>query len=520
MYSWHEIDSGGSLRHALSAMPFDYQPARVARELEDGLNAVAARLLIEYQYNDKDYRSTYYHFYAKKGYSYSRHCIRLHFFKSTASYSEATRVLSSSDGDIEDAYLGYIVVRPTRLFTLGRSVLSPQMRLNARGHITASKHKVHVLGYTLSVEGFPWMNQHSDISVCAHAACWGILRHYSERYSKYAEVLLHDVTRLAQPFDPGGQNPSNGLYLSEAERIFQAAGTFPVVLARGEGADQESDKSFFRQLFCYLESGFPVFAAMQARHHAVAVVGVDWDNCTPNLPKPGEGLADAWDKASGLVAVDDNQLPYIFIPKSNVPSSGNVEHPPTYTTADIDGFIVPLPEKVFYPAAAVDKLAREWFDFPQTLLSMPEKEGAVIRYFVTTSAAYKRFLRENMGFFEPRLYGALHDLPLPQFVWVLEFASTHDWAKKRVTACAVIDGTASLHDNLPIFAAMDARKATLHERDSPGSDVLQFDLGDDRQWVYPRMVSNLYPVETTLTSVARLSSNDGAVSLEQKHADK
>jgi len=55
------------------------------------------------------------------------------------------------------------------------------------------------------------MDQHIDISVCAHAACWSILRHYSERYTTYREFLTHDITMMAQEFNPGGLVPSKGL---------------------------------------------------------------------------------------------------------------------------------------------------------------------------------------------------------------------------------------------------------------------------------------------------------------------
>ena len=76
------------------------------------------------------------------------------------------------------------------------------------------------------------MDQHIDISVCAHAACWSILRHYSERYSIYREVLTHDITLMAHQFNPGGLVPSKGLEVSHAERVFQEAGTFPYHVAR------------------------------------------------------------------------------------------------------------------------------------------------------------------------------------------------------------------------------------------------------------------------------------------------
>jgi hypothetical protein len=126
---------------------------------------------------------------------------------------------------------------------LGRSVLSPDVRTGARGSVISTDHKVHLLGYTLLVAGFPWMNQHVDISVCAHVACWSILRHYSERWHRHREYLTHDITMMAQQFDPGGLIPSKGLQVSHAERVFQVAGTYPVHVAREDVHPEYSDNA-------------------------------------------------------------------------------------------------------------------------------------------------------------------------------------------------------------------------------------------------------------------------------------
>ena len=54
-------------------------------------------MLVEHGYVDKDYRSTFYNFYAKKGRQYRPDCIRLHFFDSTVSYDEARTDLACTD---------------------------------------------------------------------------------------------------------------------------------------------------------------------------------------------------------------------------------------------------------------------------------------------------------------------------------------------------------------------------------------------------------------------------------------
>ena len=182
---------------------------------------------METGYIDKDYRSTYYNYYAKKGRAYRQDCIRLHFFDALVSFDEASVDVRSPDGRPEDHYFGYMVLRPTHVATIGRSVLSPDIRKGAHGSVIQAEHKVHLLGRRLKVWGFPSMEQHSDIAVCAHVACWSVLRHYSERYALHREFLLHDITLLAREFDPGGMVPANGLVVAEAGAYLPGRGNLP-----------------------------------------------------------------------------------------------------------------------------------------------------------------------------------------------------------------------------------------------------------------------------------------------------
>jgi hypothetical protein len=144
-----------------------------------------------------------------------------------------------------------MVLRPTPIAPIGRTVLSVHAIQDFAGAIIECKHGVHVLGYErLVVRGFPYMQQHTDISVCAHAVCWSILRHYSQRHGNYAEFLVADITRMASATNPGGLIPSRGLGIDQACRIFSQAGLFPDVYHKDEVGER-----FYRILNAYIESG-------------------------------------------------------------------------------------------------------------------------------------------------------------------------------------------------------------------------------------------------------------------------
>ncbi len=486
MYTWLSLKSSADLAQLEKQLSPEYGPERVAKKLAGSISGAVKGLLIERNYVDKDYRSTYYHFYAKKGQHYRADCVRLHFFDATVTFDDSALKLACPDGPgrLSDHYFGFMVLRPTGIATIGRSVLSPDVRNGACRYIITAHHKVHLLGYKLMIQGFPSMDQHIDISVCAHAACWSILRHYSERYNIYREFLTHDITLMAHQFDPGGLIPSKGLEVSHAERVFQEAGTFPIHVTRDMKA---SDPAFYRQLSAYVESGFPLFAAMHKHSHAVAVVGYEWR--TPlNTRVPG--MRYAWDEVQTLAFVDDNHLAYLPVPvKGGTPYSGE----------DIDAFIVALPEKVFYPADAVDRLAPTLFKLG-AVVGLPPQDETIIRYFITTGSGLRHFVRTKESEFDPKLVATIMTLPFAQFVWIVEFATEAQWAVGQVAARAVIDATASLREVMPLWLMHSRTQAVVFNRLTVSLDlqagIRGLQLADMGHAGFTRMDQNLRPTQT------------------------
>jgi hypothetical protein len=483
MYKWLPLASAADLAALGTVISAEYDPQRVIGKLSTGLSSAVKAVLIETNYIDKDYRSTYYNFYAKKGQAYRADCVRLHFFDETVTFDEqALKLGGHTEVQLRDHFFGYIVLRPTGIATIGRSVLSPDVRTGANGSIITANHKVHLLGYKLTVHGFPSMDQHIDISVCAHAACWSILRHYSERYSIYREFLTHDITLMAQQFDPGGLVPSKGLQVSHAERVFQEAGTFPVHVARAG----EDDPAFYRQLQAYIESGFPLFAAMHSQGHAIAVVGYAWK--TPSLD-PIKQMRYAWDEVKSILVVDDNYLPYQTI---------EIEGGATYSAKDIDAFIVALPEKIFYPADAVDRLAPTLFKLGPLLGGLPPKEEVIIRYFITTGSALRRFVRSRESEFDAKLIETIMSLPFAQFVWIVEIATAEDWANGQISARAVLDATASLREIMPFWLFHNRTTALIFDRSTTGAaidGIRALELSGMQDTSLTRMDQNLRPIQ-------------------------
>lgn len=484
-YDWIDLqdpEGYNQLDHVLDAV---FGPKEIADLLKTQVTTAAKGLLAEHGYVDKDYRSTFYNFYAKKGRHYRADCVRLHFFDGEVRYDEARTDVVCNDGRPEDHYFGYIVLRPTIVATLGRSVLSPNIRLGAGGSAIQSVHNVNLLGRQLHVWGFPSMAQHVDIAVCAHVCCWAILRYYSETFPQHREFLVHDITKLAAPFDPGGLVPSLGFNVLEAERVFQAAGCFPVLVGRD---DSTSDEAFFSQLLAYLESGFPLFVAMPTEKHAIVVVGCNWRQ-SPVLPDTSS--SHVWEQVDALLGVDDNMLPYSTIP---LHSSGASEESLYYTADSFDSFIVALPDKIYYPADAIQALSKRVEEWLANERGPDDEPFQLRRYFITTVSKLREHARENYTQMGRILVGLMMRLETAQFVWVVEFCSVAQWQAGRVTARAIVDATASPTDPVPIWLLHDESVAVVFDRSSAEGKIKTVRLNRSGLGPLPRIELNLSPV--------------------------
>ena len=480
-YDWMDVGSGG-FAGLVELLDDAFEPRTIAERLSGAVTKAVQGVLVEHGYVDKDYRSTLYGFYGKKGRAYRRDCVRLHFFDSEVTYDSDRADLVCRDGKPGHHYFGYIVLRPTMAATLGRSVLSPGIFSEARGQVIESESQVNVLGYTLSVWGFPSMAQPTDIAVCAHVSCWAIFRYYSDRFAQYREHLIGEMAKLASPFDPGGLVPSLGLNVSEAERAFQSAGCFPLVVWKDEELVEDPD--FNEQLLAYLESGFPLFVAI-CPDHAAVVVGYNWREGSGSAERP---FSHVWEDVEGLLMVDDNTLPYLRVPLT--PGSES-ELSGRYSAAEFDAFIVALPEKIHFPADAVDELIPHLAATLSRGFGVAEEGLQVKRYFMTTVSELRRHGREHESQLGETLVRLLMELESAQYVWVVEFCSFSQWNKGRVTGRAIIDATASKGDPVPTLLLHDERLAIVFDRDAGETRHRPELLRRDQGVPLPRIVVNL-----------------------------
>jgi hypothetical protein len=154
---------------------------------------------------------------------------------------------------------------------------------------------------------------------------------------------------------------------------------------------------------------------------------------------------------------------------------------------------------IFYPADAFDTLVPKLFKL-SNIVKLPPQDQTIIRYFVTTGSAFRRFVREHESEFDSKLLETVMKLPFAQFVWIVEFATEDQWARNQISARAVIDATASLTEPYPFWIFHGRNDALVFGRTSVSLDVSN-DIGvltmpDIGYGGFSRMDTNLRPTQT------------------------
>jgi hypothetical protein len=275
----------------------------------------ATTLVIEKPYFDPDYRSEFSAYFSQLHDPVSSICHRLHFFGQPVEEHEI--------GDLEEDrdYLGYIVMRPVPLSPVSRAMLKPPPEIidSIRASVT---EEVSFYGNRLTVKGFPFTQQDTQLCRCAHSAAW---------MCHYAAYLRGDVARVPRAEFATQSNyslntsrmvPSSGLTVTQLSDLFRSFGLPAVFYMMGELPDDRLhwqpppaqrpppdatgrvpvagawDHGVIPILCRYLNSGLPVLIG--THDHAFVICGYRRSPTTP-------GWIDFYRN-------DDQRGPYVVVP--------------------------------------------------------------------------------------------------------------------------------------------------------------------------------------------------------------
>jgi hypothetical protein len=431
--------------------------------IQSYLKDVVKTVVIEKNYMDADYRDTYFNFFASKFAQYPSKTIRVNFFNSKIS----PRMLFKLEQYQKD-YIGFIILRPNRVAPIGRTILDPSKLPFVSGHICTAEYPVHILGAELIAKGFPYMSQDTDVTVCAHAACWMIFRYFSQRYSRYAEKWPYEVTQLTKDVSTGRLVPSKGLTAYQVTEMFSNFGFSPEIYIRSQQPDL-----FNHLLYMYVESGLPVVAALSKYSHAITIIGHISDYNIPVKITPAS--SDIF--LSGFIANDDNFLPYHAIRKDDpIPANGYWSR---FSIDEIDTFIVPLYEKIHVSAEHIVKLSEAILTNNILGLNVRSNllkyEDIITRTFLTSSKSFKKMRRKDAIPFG--ISDVYCELPMPKFIWICEISIPDMYKERKVVGEILFDATANPYDRMAFLAIHYPDFFLLNDRNVLTDDPQRYRFG-------------------------------------------
>jgi len=434
-----------------------------AKLLQKGLSGYARSVLLEKDYVCKDYRNIYSNFYTKKFLNRPDTCSRLHFFSAPDLKMED---IVFEAGRFQEDYLGYSVIQPLRDRCIGRTIINPRkvgLPID-RFFCLATSFKVSINGASYTVQGYPYISQSSEATVCAHSALWGVCRYLSERYSIYKELYPFDIIEMTG-HSLGRKTPYRGMTYTDYSEILSAFGCYPVIIGplTGQKGWRENKESFYN-IYSYLESGFPVLVSYKG--HVATIVGHTLKEDIDSNTEYGAGYINSFELLKEFLIVDDNFFPYQLLGHKNNPGSYGDAFRNTLHSLTIDSIataVVPLPEKAFLQPDKARKLATKYLNKDGVsdkifstlqLLKISNDERLIFRIFLTSVNGFKKrkldYSLDPEGIKDALSRFSLN-LRLPHFIWVAEISPYSLYKTHRCIGEIVLDASSSFSECEPIY---------------------------------------------------------------------
>ncbi len=389
--------------------------------LQEGIRESIKECVIEYPYIDKDFRDSYYNDFSKRFHCVNRNSYRIHLF-----------------GDI---YYGFFTLRETPPFNIGRTYLFPKAcKHTLKGFYCLSHISSNVNGHRPQVMSFPWMQQDTNSSICAHIASWSILRYLSLKKNSYPEVTLYKVSMLSDGFIR--KVPSKGLTVEQIAQTLTRAGHSTEVYNRYLIEKSLDDDTLFNKI-CYsmIESGIPFVAGLLKKQHAITLLG----HGTISIPEidviEENSILDIADYIDYYISNDDNFLPFLPIKGSNLfyKNPNNIEF--THSLDDIDTIVVPLHEKMYLDIIHIYSHIVPLIE--KYTISLDNRK-LLRRVFLTSSNSLKKFLFDD----EKSTYNEINlRLEMPQFIWIVEYFEIISYNEK-ICIRFILDATGMVYREL------------------------------------------------------------------------
>ncbi|MBK7583806.1 MAG: hypothetical protein IPI67_26885 [Myxococcales bacterium] len=338
----------------------------------------AHSILVETRYVDRHFLDDFVSYYARSFRAPPPQCSRLHFFTSSPEdllarlHAACNGQTESVERELQEAYLGFVVVRPLDGASIGRTVLKTYPIAGRRHYEVVRPYHVHLLGLRLRVDGLAYQQQDQGAAVCASTALWSALQRVA-RVAGYRTPTPSAITVAAKSPFPA----QNGLTWTQMAEALNALGYVADVLEPSDNRD------FFRaQMVACLRSQLPVILLLtKARPgrdggkmrdgHAVTLTGFS-EPATTREFEPSQSRVEPLGMAAAAVEVvythddnlgshahyelrdstdrDENNNPKLILHRGRTGKASTYWEPDDW---EIEGALVPKPPKLRLSVSAL-----------------------------------------------------------------------------------------------------------------------------------------------------------------------
>lgn len=449
-------------------------------------------VVIEPEYVDKQYRDSYYVYFAQKYREIPRNCLRLSFFEGSLCLDD----FQAGRERLSESFVGLVVLRPLHLGAIGKTLIDPK-KINTEAQLQTCSFQSCIAGVKVNYSAFPFSSQDSETMTCAQTSLFNLISYYGRKYPEYRVLMPTEILRSIENNHYERVLPADGLQNEYIAKVLLGAHLHPRLY-------NETD-SFKDILHIYVESGIPFILGVP--YHVVNCIGcmpIDRTQSKEALcehakqdvyqdSENGKMVEGAWllstaDLTEKYIVMDDNRPPYqatsieeitqlyykdSVLLREKDPTPFTKEHTgEEKLIRDNDSLIVPLYRRVYIDAPkAKDVFFSEFFqnevflDRVRDAYSDPtwgtcKGNPIVWRIYLTTSKKYRDFkltsilpkAKENGELTEVQEWTAgereeIADYYMknvfPHFIWVMEMGSISSFKSHHERVEVLLDASSS-----------------------------------------------------------------------------
>lgn len=446
-------------------------------------------IIIEDNYVDKQYRDSYYFYFAQKYRDFERNCMRMSFFEGNVAYKDFMFDIL----EIQKNFIGTIVLRPLTVGNIGHTLLDPH-KLKLSGSVQTCEFKLMICGRKLTIRAFPYLSQDNETMTCAETALFNLIQYYSEKYCEYRIFMPSEILSTLESSTYERVLPSNGIDDANMAKILQYGHFYPRLYT----CEPEDWQNFEEILYIYIESGIPFILGLP--QHAVICIGhgsVDYKIENHEIDEIVEfvnvenkliyhiNIAKLIDE---YIFMDDNEAPYLIstiddltvkyfqnrenseyynyetdiYEEENIDLYEECEQESTYqytkealieVKSNYDVLLVPLYKRIFIDAPRAKSIFEEYFihnpDFIHEIQKAYDDNSwgtssdnpLLWRMYLASSNSYKDFRCRTAPNIDTFNYYSSESYP--RFIWVLEIGNIDTCSKKKSRVEIILDATSS-----------------------------------------------------------------------------